>query len=106
MSGLNTRRVLFVVITFAMLALLLYPVYMLQGIVPSENNVQGAAKDLNTLGKHLAGEPVESNELAVILEKVEKVQLTNGNSLYRLEEEGKCWELDPSKTDIPYRVDC
>ena len=106
MNGLNARRILFVVITFALLALLLYPVYMLQDMVPGGSQLQGAAKELNTLGKHLAGEPVEQAEIDLILDKVEKIELTSGELLYRIQENGVCWELAPSKTDIPYKIDC
>ena len=103
---MNIRRVLFVVLSMIFLMLLVYPLYFLKDFQPSNsNNLVGPAKDLNTLGKHLAGIEVSDN-VENILSKTEKITLSDGSALYQIKENGECWELNPIKTDTPYRIPC
>lgn len=88
------------------LMLLIYPLYFLKDFTPNNpNSLTGPAKELNILGKHLSG--VETNEeIETILSKTDKISLPDGVVLYQIKENGECWELNPSKTDNPYRIPC
>lgn len=90
-----------------MLVLLFYPVYLLQDYVPqSTDSLEKPEGQLRLVGKYLAGEKVDEIEALKIIDKTTKVRLDEKSTLYQLESNGSCWELHPTKSDIPYKIPC
>lgn len=104
---MNIRRILFIVISATMIALLFYPVYLLQDYVPGETtSLETAEGQLALVGRYLAGEKVDEAYALTVIQKATKIKLDENSTLYQLEKDGLCWELHPTKSNIPYKIPC
>lgn len=100
-QDMKARRVAAVIVMVLLLVLLVAPVYILKAQL-RETRDSGPAAQLTAIAKSLAGDRTADDLAAQALARATRV-VVDGTERFRISNGTVCWEVEPSRSDEPYR---